>query len=50
VLVSQDKPKVEIFRRSSGWAAEDLYPGDSLLLASVGLTIPLAAIFENIAF
>jgi Uma2 family endonuclease len=50
VLVAQDKPKVEVFRRSASWAAEDLYPGDTLALASVGLTVPLASIFQNITF
>ncbi len=50
VLVAQDKPKVEIMRRSTSWAVEELYPGDVLTLASVGLTLPLADIYRTITF
>ena len=50
VLVAQDKPKVEVFRRAAGWAALDLYPGDTLDLESVGLKLPLADIYQTITF
>ena len=50
VLVAQDKPKVEIMRRNTSWAVEELYAGDTLELASVGLTLPLSAIYQTITF
>lgn len=50
VLVAQDKPKVEIMRRSTSWAVEELYPGDTLELDSVGLKIPLSTIYQTITF
>lgn len=50
VLVSQDKPKVEIMRRRTSWAVEELYPGETLLLDSVGLTLPLSEIYQTIDF
>lgn len=50
VLVAQDRPKVEIMRRSTSWAVEELYPGDALTLASVDLTLPLADIYRTITF
>jgi Uma2 family endonuclease len=50
VLVAQDKPKVEIMRRRTSWVVEELYPGDTLALESVGLTLPLADIYRTITF
>jgi Uma2 family endonuclease len=50
VLVAQDIPKVEIMRRREAWATQELYPGDTLELESVGLKIPLAAIYQTITF
>jgi Uma2 family endonuclease len=50
VLVAQDKPKVEIMRRRTSWVVEELYPGDTLTLESVGLTLPLATIYQTITF
>ena len=50
VLVAQDKPKVEIMRRRTSWLVEELYPGDALVLESVGLTVPLSSIYETITF
>jgi Uma2 family endonuclease len=50
VLVSQDVPRVEIMRRRDAWATEDLTMGDTLVLDSIGLRIPLATIYQTITF
>jgi Uma2 family endonuclease len=50
VLVAQDIPKVEIMRRREAWTTHDLYPGDTLELESVGLRIPMSAIYQTITF
>jgi Uma2 family endonuclease len=54
VLVSQARPRVEVFRRDSdsgGWAYQD-YSGDDalLVLTSVEAKIPLAEIYEDVPF
>jgi Uma2 family endonuclease len=50
VLVAQDIPKVEVMRRSNAWITQELFPGDTLELDSVGLRIPLASIYQTINF
>ena len=50
VLVAQDKPKVEIMRRRTSWAVEELFMGDALQLESVALTLPLADIYRTVRF
>ncbi len=50
VLVAQDKPKVEIMRRETSWAVEELYSADTLDLKSVGLSLPLSEIYRTIVF
>jgi Uma2 family endonuclease len=50
VLVAQDIPKVEVMRRSNAWITQELFPGDTLELDSVGLKIPLASIYQTISF
>jgi Uma2 family endonuclease len=50
VLVAQDKPKVEMMRRRTSWTVEELYPGETLTLESIGLTLPLADIYRTITF
>jgi Uma2 family endonuclease len=50
VLVAQDKPKVEIMRRRTSWTVEELYPGETLTLESVALSLPLADIYRTITF
>ena len=50
VLVAQDKPKVEVVRRRDAWLSEELYPGDILDLSSIGLKVPLAAVYQTITF
>ena len=50
VLVSQDEIKVEIYRRdnSNNWTVETLDKNDNLALNSVGLTLTMADIYEDV--
>lgn len=50
VLVSQDGIKVEIYRRDSNdnWTVETLGKNDDLTLDSVGLTLTMADIYEDV--
>jgi Uma2 family endonuclease len=50
VLVSQDEIKVEIYRRDSNdnWTVETLGKNDDLALDSVGLTLTMADIYEDV--
>jgi Uma2 family endonuclease len=50
VLVAQDEMKVEIYRRNSNdnWTVETLGKNDDLTLDSVGLTLTMADIYEDV--
>ena len=50
VLVSQDEIKVEIYRRdkNNNWTVETLDKDDDLQLNSVGLTLTMADIYEDV--
>ena len=50
VLVSQDEMKVEVYRRDndSNWTVETLAQNDSFVLNSVGLTLTIADIYEDV--
>ena len=50
VLVAEDEPRVDVMRRSTSWSIDELYPGDTLSLESVGLTLPLRDIYRTISF
>ena len=50
VLVAQDVPQVEIMRRRNAWRPDFLFMGDTLVLDSVGLSIPVSAIYQTLAF
>jgi Uma2 family endonuclease len=50
LLVAQDKPNVEIMRRRTSWAVEELYPDDTLNMESVGLSLSLSDIYNTIRF
>lgn len=49
LLVSQEKQEAELYRRGGkiGWTHLVYEPGDTLELAAVGLTLPLAAFYEG---
>jgi Uma2 family endonuclease len=49
VLVAQDQSEIIVFRRSSHWHPKVINrPDDQLHLASIELTLPLAAIYEGV--
>lgn len=50
VLVSQDEIKVEVYRRdkNNNWTVETLNKNDELQLDSVGLTLTMADIYEDV--
>ena len=49
VLVYQDRMHVTIFRRRTGWVGEIIVdPLACIELESVGLSVPLAALYENV--
>ncbi len=49
VLVGQETKEVTVFRRAAGWASEKISGADaSVTLASLELTVPLAAIYEGV--
>ena len=50
VLVSQDDMKVEVYRRDkdNNWTVETLAKNNSLVLNSVGLTLTMADIYEDV--
>ena len=48
VLVPQEGNEATIFRRVNGWQSEQVHPPAELLLGSVQLRLPLAAVYEGI--
>lgn len=49
VILAQDKISAEVFRREDGdWVPEQIGPGENLRLESVGVTIPLASLYESV--
>ena len=50
VLVAQDVPQVEIMRRRQAWRPEFLFMGDTLVIESVGLSLPVATIYQTLTF
>lgn len=48
VLVAQDRPRVEVFRREGDiWALREHGPGSEIALASVDASIPVDALYDN---
>lgn len=52
VLVSQETERVEVFRRNQAglWVLYSFYGDDQVELASLGLSVDLAEIYENVEF
>ncbi|MGH7946495.1 MAG: Uma2 family endonuclease, partial [Opitutaceae bacterium] len=47
-LVRQDKAEAQVYRRTSqGWEIESYAEGDRIEFRSVGLSLPIASVFEN---
>lgn len=47
-VVSQDTPHLRIFRRRCDWQAEYYYAGDVFILDSVGLKMPVEAVYRRV--
>lgn len=50
LLVQQDCPEIELFRKRTGWAAETYGLSDEISLESVHLKIPVAALYQDADF
>ncbi len=48
VLIEQDIAEVVVQRRSEAWRSSYYYPGSEVTLESIGLTIPVEAIYERV--
>jgi len=50
VRLDAERPEVDVFRRDAGghWVLHPYGPGEEVALASVGLTVPMAMIYEDV--
>ncbi len=48
VLVEQERVEIEVFRRSAGWQPSYYYWNDTVRLESVGLSIAVPVIYEQV--
>lgn len=48
VLISQDEPHVEIYRRATGWKQELFLSDQVIMLDQLDLELPLAVIYEGV--
>ncbi len=49
LLIAQDHPRIEIYRRSRGWEVE-VYKEGELLLESLALTLSLGEVYRRVEF
>jgi len=50
VLIAQDVPRVECYRRKQNWDFQLYQHEDSAVFAAIDLILPLAAIYEGVVF
>ena len=50
VIVAQDVPQVEIFRRGRSWRPEVFYLEDTMMFESAGLALPVKQIYRRVTF
>jgi Uma2 family endonuclease len=48
ILVSQDEPHVEVYRRSRSWKQERFSTNDTIKLEQLDLELPVEAIYEGV--
>jgi Uma2 family endonuclease len=48
VLIEQDAPQVEIFRRRTNWQCETFKSGDSVVFESVGHAMTVEQIYRRV--
>jgi len=50
VLIDQEMPKIEIFRRSQSWQREVFFPEQAVRFDSAGLTLTFEQIYRRVTF
>jgi Uma2 family endonuclease len=50
VLIAQEFPKVEVFRRRSAWVREAFRPEDTITLESINQTLTFEQIYRRVSF
>jgi Uma2 family endonuclease len=50
LLIQQDIPQVEVFRRGHAWRGETFFLEDSIDVESLGLTLALADLYRDVTF
>jgi len=50
VIVAQDQPEIEIYRRRNGWVREILRPDEALVLEGIGITLSPSQVYRDIDF
>jgi Uma2 family endonuclease len=50
LLVQQDKPEIELFRKRTNWLSEAFGLADEIVLESVQLKLPVSAFYQDIDF
>ena len=48
VLIEQERVEIEVFHRSAGWQPSYYYWGDTVELESVGLSLTVPTIYEQV--
>jgi len=48
VLIAQDFVQIEMIRKSDGWKSSKYFLGDEVTFSSIGLTLPVADIYEGV--
>jgi len=48
ILVSQDEPHVEVYRRTSGWMVEHYSSGQTIRLDQIGLDLLIDEVYEGV--
>ena len=50
VIVAQDQPEIEVYRRRNGWVREVLKPDEALVLEGIGTTLSPSQVYRDIDF
>lgn len=48
VLIEQDKGEIQVFSRNQHWQSSYYYLGDDITFSSLGITVSVAAIYEQV--
>ncbi|MCJ2072796.1 Uma2 family endonuclease [Methylobacterium sp. J-030] len=50
LIVYQNEPRIEVWRRDADWAMEVIGPAESVDLPELGGTLPMTAIYDRVTF